>query len=119
MLTRITAEDLTVRMPPEGEPLTADQILLIRRWIEMGAPRPEQDQPELDPRDHWAFRKVAAPSLPGVAAQDWVLSPVDTFVSGGHRRNGLVPQAPADRLLLLRRISLDLIGLPPTLEEIN
>jgi hypothetical protein len=40
-------------------------------------------------------------------------------VSGGHRRNGLVPQAPADRLLLLRRISLDLIGLPPTLEEIN
>ncbi len=119
VLTRITAEDLTVRMPPEGEPLTADQILLIRRWIEMGAPRPEQDQPELDPRDHWAFRKVAAPSLPGVAAQDWVLSPVDTFVSGGHRRNGLVPQAPADRLLLLRRISLDLIGLPPTLEEIN
>ena len=119
LVSRISAEDLAVRMPPEGEPLSADQIELFRRWIEAGAPRPEKDAPELDPRDHWAFRRVVAPELPGQVSREWVLNPVDSWVSAGHLRHGLVPQAPADRLLLLRRISLDLIGLPPTAEQIH
>lgn len=119
LLHRITSEDSSVRMPPEGEPLTGDQIELIRRWIDTGAPLPNQDSPELDPRDHWAFRRVMAPHIPEQVSQSWIRNPVDSFVSAGHLSNGLVPRAPADRLLLMRRLSLDLIGLPPSPEEID
>jgi hypothetical protein len=120
ILARVTATDISERMPPEqeGEPLTAAQIATLRAWIEGGAIGPADEQPEADPRDHWSFRTIARPKLPSVRSGDWVQNPIDQFAARDHERLGLTPQAEASRLLLLRRLSLDLIGLPPTAAEI-
>src|SRR4051812_28276927 len=55
LMERVSAVDLTVRMPPEGKPLTAEQIAILMAWIEQGGVSPEQESPEADPREHWAF----------------------------------------------------------------
>lgn len=119
LIERITAQDIDQRMPPEheGEPFSPDQIDLIRRWIESGAPAPEDEQPEDDPRSHWAFQTVVRPEVPTVDATG-VNNPIDAFLARQHQQRGLTPQPEASRLILLRRLSIDLIGLPPTLQEI-
>ncbi|MEX0727152.1 MAG: DUF1549 domain-containing protein, partial [Planctomycetaceae bacterium] len=120
LLERVTATDLARRMPPEheGEPLSAEQIQLLRGWINGGAPAPEGEQPEPDPRDHWAFRTVARPDVPVVAKGEWVRNPIDAFLAAKHEQLGLVPQPEASREILLRRLFLDLIGVPPAANEI-
>jgi mono/diheme cytochrome c family protein len=64
LLERISSEDESFRMPPEGKPLTAEQIAAIRTWIDQGAPPPEDESPEDDPRAHWAFQPPAASGSP-------------------------------------------------------
>ncbi|MDA1214598.1 MAG: DUF1549 domain-containing protein, partial [Planctomycetota bacterium] len=120
LLDRVTATDIALRMPPEheGEALTSEQIDLLRHWIDQGAHAPEGEQPEPDPRDHWAFRSVTRPEVPAVANIKWVRNPIDAFLAAKHEAHGLVPQSEASREILLRRLSLDLIGLPPTAQEI-
>lgn len=119
ILERITAEDIDQRMPPEheGEPFESEQVDLIRRWIDQGATGPTDEQPESDPREHWAFQTVNRPELPHIEST-WVRNPIDAFIAQQHIDHGLTPQPTASRLLLLRRLSIDLIGLPPTLEQI-
>ncbi|MCA9027953.1 MAG: DUF1553 domain-containing protein [Planctomycetaceae bacterium] len=119
LIARITAEDAATRMPPEGEPLTADQIARLTTWIEQGAIAPENEQPEEDPRNHWAFRVPICPPLPEISDSAWSLNPIDRFIAQEHKAHGLTPQPLADRSLLLRRVSLDLIGLPPTADELR
>lgn len=120
LLTRVSATDVAERMPPEheGEPLTAEQIGRLKAWIAAGASAPADEQPEADPRDHWAFRPIVRPSVPAVRRADWVRNPIDAFVARQHEQFGLAPQPEASRLILLRRLSLDLTGLPPTPEDI-
>ncbi len=120
ILRRVSSTDVAERMPPEheGEPLTAAQIALLQDWIAAGARGPADEQPEADPREHWAFRPVVRPPIPQVRRTDRTRNPIDQFVAHQHERLGLTPQAEASRLTLLRRLSLDLIGLPPTAEEI-
>jgi hypothetical protein len=105
-------------MPAEGEPLSEDQIALVAAWIDQGAVAPEEDIPE-DPRLHWAFQSPVATDPPTVANQDWVRNPVDAFLAAEHQRQGLTPRPTAPRQVLLRRIYLDLIGLPPTRDELH
>ncbi|WP_233200457.1 DUF1553 domain-containing protein [Blastopirellula marina] len=107
-------------MPPlhEGEPLNKDEVTLLRRWIDSGAAAPENEQPERDPLDHWSFRPIERPNVPHVNNQSWVRNPIDSWIAQGHERQGLFPQQEASRIVLLRRLYLDLIGLPPTAEEI-
>jgi len=121
LITRVTAKEASDRMPPEheGTPLSAEQIDTLRRWIQAGAPHPVDEQPENDPRNHWAFRPITRPTVPTVKNAAWVRNPIDAFVSRQHQQRGLTPLPEASRALLLRRLSLDLIGLPPTLEEIT
>ncbi len=64
IIERVTATDAASRMPPEGQPLTAKQIELLTEWIRQGAPLPATDQPDQDPREHWAFRRIERPALP-------------------------------------------------------
>jgi mono/diheme cytochrome c family protein len=108
------------RMPPEhdGEALTGPQVELVRTWVAAGAPHPADEKPEADPRDHWAFKPVARPPVPKPKATDWVKNPVDAYVARRHDDRGLTPLPEAPRAVLLRRLSLDLIGLPPTPEEV-
>lgn len=116
IVQRVIAKDLAERMPPEGEPLTAGQIADLRQWIATGAKAPADEQPERDPRSHWAFKTPVRPEVPKVKNVGWVLNPIDAFIAAQHEARGLTPQPPADKLLWLRHVSLDLTGLPPTRE---
>jgi mono/diheme cytochrome c family protein len=117
LLTRISATDIAERMPPEGEPLKPEEISAIRLWIQQGAKAPLDEEPESDPRDHWSFKTPVRPEVPAVTNSAWVLNPVDAFIAKTHDVHGLTPQPTAERLVWLRRVSLDLTGLPPTRTE--
>ncbi len=109
------------RMPPasEGEPLKAVQIAILRRWIEQGAIGPKDEKPDADPREHWAFQPPTRPAVPKVRNAGWVHNPIDAFLADAHEKHGLIAQGEVERSLLLRRVYLDLIGLPPTREEMQ
>jgi hypothetical protein len=120
LLERVSAVDITERMPPEheGEPLSVAEVELLRAWIEQGAPAPADEAPEPDPRGHWAFRPIVRPAVPNVDGRRWARNPIDVFVAKAHQEHGLSPQTEAPRIILLRRLYFDLIGIPPTAEEI-
>ena len=118
LLKRIRSTDGSERMPPEGEPLTAEEIGKIASWIEGGARALAGELPEPDPLSHWAFRVPLRPAIPSGVVEGMTLrTPVDAFVAAEWKRRNIVPVAEAERSHLLRRVYLDLIGLPPTLEE--
>ncbi|MEK6263033.1 MAG: DUF1553 domain-containing protein [Planctomycetota bacterium] len=119
LVERISSPDKSVRMPPEGEPLSSVQIARIKAWIEQGANSPDDEQPELDPRRHWAFQTPVRIDAPQVVNGEWVRNPIDAFVAQEHARHKLAAQPPAPKQVLLRRVYLDLIGLPPTREELQ
>jgi len=120
LIERVADKDPGYRMPPEfeGEPLTHEEVELLSSWIEAGAPAPADEKPEKDPREHWAFQAVVKPTLPDGSRPGWDSNPIDLWIAKGHADQGLTPQTPVDRLKLLRRVSYDLIGLPPTAEQI-
>jgi hypothetical protein len=119
LLAHLTASKGVRRMPPssEGEPLKVSEIALIKAWLDQGAAGPADEKPETDPRDHWAFRPPVRPHVPAVRNPAWTNNPIDAFIAAGHDRHDLKPQGQADRRLQLRRVYLDLIGLPPTRQE--
>jgi hypothetical protein len=120
LIDRIAATDSAVRMPPEheGGPLAIEQVNLLRAWIELGAPAPDDELPDPDPREHWAFRPIRRPPPLSEGLSAWGRNPLDTFIAARHRQLGLRPQPEAPRAVLLRRLYIDLIGLPPSAEEI-
>src|SRR5579871_1945840 len=80
LIERVTDPDETSRMPPEGKPLTEQQIALLRAWIDLGAPAPADEQPETDPRQHWAFQRPVRPRLPAEPRPSRARNPVDVFL---------------------------------------
>ena len=108
---RITSEDDLDRMPPpdSGKELTPEQVATLTSWIEQRAPFEE----------HWGFVPPSRPELPGVSDAEWCRNPIDFFVRARLDREGLDPSPEADRTTLIRRLSLDLTGLPPTPEEVD
>ena len=100
-------------MPARGEPLSPRQVATLRRWIAEGAVWPER----IEPPKHWAFVPPARPELPPVAEASWVRQPLDRFVLARLEAEGLRPAPEAERAVLLRRVYLDLIGLPPSPAE--
>jgi hypothetical protein len=121
LLSRVTSTDLEERMPPEheGQPFSSEQIALLTRWIAEGASAPVGELPEPDPRDHWAFRPRQRPTVPAVKQADRVRNPIDAFLAQGLEKAGLTPRPEAPRRLQIRRLYLDLIGLPPTETEMR
>ncbi len=127
MMRALGYQDESLQMPPKsaGGRLTDAQIDLVRQWIAKGAPDPRDGTAHrlsgLTPeaRAHWSFQPVVKPALPEVRARAWCLTPVDFFVLAKLEANGLRPSPPADPEALLRRMYYDMLGLPPTLEEIN
>ena len=112
MIARVTTSDEDDRMPPlkkTGKKLTPLQIDTLRRWIGQGAPY----------ATHWAYVKPAGPPLPPVKNLRWTRNPIDRFILARLEREGLKPSAEANRYTLVRRVSLDLTGLPPTLDEVD
>ena len=119
LLKRVAHQDESQRMPPEGKPLSDDQIKLIRNWIAEGATSPADERPEEDPAAHWSFKIPVRHELPSVRNSKWARNPIDTFVAERHEQLGLTPLSPAKKHILLRRVYLDLIGLPPSRDELN
>ncbi len=119
LIEKVMAPDIDERMPPEheGEPFKLEEVQILRDWIAAGAVAPAEEKPEADPREHWAFRPVVRPAVP-VIEGPWGQHPIDAFLAKQHREHGLTPQPEASREVLLRRLYLDLIGLPPGAEEI-
>jgi hypothetical protein len=112
-------EDLD-RMPKKKEPLSTEKIALLRAWIDQGAPWPDASAGELkDPRNHWAFKAPVRPKLEKTKNETWARNPIDTFIIARLEKENLQPAPEADKATLLRRLYLDLIGLPPTPEEID
>jgi hypothetical protein len=109
------------QMPPEGagEPLSQEQIGLLRAWIDQGAKWPVDATRQARVTDHWSFQPPRRPPLPKVRDSAWPRNPIDHFVLARLDKEGLKPLPEADRTTLIRRLSLDLIGLPPTPEEVD
>ena len=111
LVVKITEEDETLRMPPRktGNRLTPAEVELLRRWIEQGA----------EYAAHWALIVPKALPLPEVRDKAWPRNGIDFWILARLEKEGLKPSPEADRHTLLRRLSLDLRGLPPTPEEVE
>ncbi len=106
---RITATDEHQRMPQGRARLTEANIATLKRWIDQGG----------EWKLHWSFQPPARPTPPAVTDRKWLRHPIDNFVLARLERDGLRPSREADRATLLRRVTLDLTGLPPTLAEVD
>ncbi|NOS69692.1 MAG: DUF1553 domain-containing protein [Verrucomicrobia bacterium] len=108
-------------MPKKGERLTPEQIGLLRAWIDQGANWPEStDAAKADDKSNWwSFKPASRQPLPKVKNQKWACNPVDLFVLAKLEAEGLSPSPEADRRTLIRRLSFDLTGLPPTPDEVE
>ena len=106
-------------MPPE-EKLPDDEIALLEKWITIGAPDPrESNAPKIDPDKLWALQPITKPGIPDVKDEKWSRDDLDAYILTRLEENGLSPAQDADRYTLLRRVTFDLTGLPPTPEEIE
>lgn len=114
MLERLTSTDPELRMPPphSKRPLSSNDRAKLIRWIQDGAPWPEDDR-------HWAFIPPVRPDLPKVQDANWPANGTDFFVLARLEQQGLQPSPQAEKATLLRRVSFDLTGLPPTLAELD
>jgi hypothetical protein len=117
MIEAVTGAD-GWRMPPEGEgeALSAEDVTRLRAWIDQGAHAPAELEPP-DPRKHWAFRPPKRPEIPKAGHLVDVQNPIDAFLAAEQEARGLRPRPTADKEVLVRRVSLDLVGLVPTPEE--
>jgi hypothetical protein len=120
LIERVTAAEKSERMPPEseGSPLRPAEVAALRAWIDQGAQAPPEPIPA-DPRTHWAYQAPKRPAIPRVSGSAGLLNPIDALLCAFHERRGLKPAPPAGRDTWLRRVSLDLVGLPPTREELH
>jgi len=119
LFQRVASTDPDVRMPPEGPGLSPREIATLKEWIESGAAWPDAlAGDENAALKHWAFHPPVRPAVPADPT-GWSRNPIDNFVRLKLEQEGLAPSPEADRATLLRRLSLDLIGLPPTLDELD
>lgn len=107
----------TPQMPPDA-PLSAEEVATLRRWVdEVISTLPIANEPFANA--HWAFRKPELPAVPSVATQGWARNEIDRFVLARLEQEQLAPSPATDRATFIRRVSLDLIGVPPTIAEVN
>ncbi|HTD68372.1 MAG TPA: PSD1 and planctomycete cytochrome C domain-containing protein, partial [Candidatus Limnocylindria bacterium] len=108
-----------IKMPKKGEKLTPEQVGLLRAWIDQGAQMPEKIAGGKDPRLHWAFKAPVKPAVAKVKDTKWTRNEIDRFILARLEKEKLKPSLEADNTTLLRRVSLDLTGLPPTPQEVD
>jgi len=119
LIIRAVEQTGDLKMPPGGH-LQADQIASLREWIQKGMAWPAEDaQKGRGGRDHWAFVPPQRPQIPAPQDASWVKNPIDSFILARLEQQNVKPSPAADRNTLLRRLSLDLTGLPPTPEDIR
>ncbi len=111
LIGRISSHDPDLQMPPAdtNKPLDAEQIERLRQWIDQGAPW----------QTHWAFTAPVQPKIPTVSDPTWPTNPIDSFILARLDQESFKPSVDADKETLLRRVTFDLTGLPPTLAEMD
>ena len=125
LIQRVASTNDDFRMPPIGPRLTAEEIATLTSWIDQGAkwsenpPVVTQEVAPSKQEQHWSFHPVRRPTAPRVRRQAWVRNPIDAFVLAKLESEGISPAPEADRATLIRRLSLDLLGLPPTPTEVD
>ena len=117
IVLRVTDPDPDARMPQEAKPLLPREIRILRSWIDSGATAPADEVP-VEETDHWAFQSVSRPALEGPFAPTSD-NPIDTWIDAEHRRRGLSTVPLADPPTVLRRVSLDLVGLAPRRDRLH
>ena len=129
LLVSALKHDGGIEMPP-GTFLPGDQIAVVEKWIEDGAPWPDDGsaagpkktrsgEPTDEERSHWSFQPLADPPVPQVAAAGGAMHPIDAFLAAKLAEKGLQPVGPADRRTLVRRTTFDLTGLPPAPADVD
>ena len=120
LIRRLMAQERP-QMPYGGPPLSDSQIKLVRQWIDEGAPGPDSAAPvaSLKPQKHWAYVKPVEAPLPEVKDKAWPRNAIDNFILAKLEKEGLKPSPEADKATLIRRVYLDLIGLPPTPQQVD
>ena len=124
LIEYVSGADPDKIMPPDGDRLTSAEVDRLRRWIDQGADWPERaDDPSASAAspgsDHWAFQAPVKPATPEVRDRAWVRDPIDAFILARLEAEGIAPSPEADRVTLIRRLNLDLLGLPPTPAEVD
>ena len=129
LITRVTQKAEKGRMPIEGKHLTDEQVDVLRQWIKDGAAWPAvrvpaslgKAKPEYEKlkKEHWAFQPLAKPAIPALKDAAWSRDDVDRFILAALDAKGLKPVGDADKVTLVRRVTFDLTGLPPTPAEID
>jgi len=129
LITRVTQKNDKGRMPLEGKQLTGEEVAILRQWIKDGAAWPEvrvpaslgKHKPEYAKlkKEHWAFQPLTKPAIPAVKDATWAKDDVDRFILAALEAKGLKPVGDADKVTLIRRVTFDLTGLPPTPSEID
>ncbi|MFM7165977.1 MAG: DUF1553 domain-containing protein [Planctomycetaceae bacterium] len=120
LLQRVRSDDPQIHMPPagEGERLTAQQRDLLEQWISSGAAFPPAEAIPASPAEWWSVRPVTRPVVPP-SADPWIRNPIDAFIAAAQQTQQLTPAVEASPPVLLRRLYLDLLGLPPTPAELR
>ena len=119
LLFLAASHDGELKMPPGGSPLAAADLEVLRRWIDGGLPWTGVREDGPSPPSWWSFRKLQRPAVPATEADAWVRNPIDAFVLARLQEKGLKPAPEADRRTLIRRAYFDLVGLPPTPEQMD
>lgn len=120
LFQRITSTKKGFMMPPVGAPLTEAEIASVKAWIDAGAnwPRAAKTAKAAKPT-HWAYQPIRHPDSPDVRNKSWARNPIDSFILARLEAENLTPSPEASKTSLLRRVSLDLTGLPPTPDEVK
>src|SRR5439155_25198917 len=124
LIKAVRYTDPDLQMPPKDKKPSDAEIADLTTWVKMGAPDPRTAVPEQkaraqDSRDHWAWQPLSKPAVPAVPDTSWPKTPIDNFILAKLEEKQLKPNAPADKRTLIRRATLDLIGLPPTPQEVE
>jgi mono/diheme cytochrome c family protein len=119
LIHRLGGEGGEARMPPDEDPLSKQEIALLARWIDQGLPWDEKllPEPTLE-SDHWAFQPIVRPPVPDMPNAE-TRTPIDAFLARAQREVGIAPNGPAESRTLIRRLTFDLTGLPPTPEDVD
>ena len=120
LMRRLLAEERP-RMPYDGPPLSSPEIASIRKWIDAGAPGPDSSAPMQVAKSpkHWSYVAPVRPEAPEVSNSEWPKNPIDNFILAKLTKEGLKPSPEASKTTLIRRVYLDLIGLPPTPAQVD
>ena len=110
--------DVSAMPPDQDQALRPDQIADFRKWIQDGAVWPAATA-KFESRLHWAFQPIQSPECPQVQRRDWCRTPIDNFILSDFERRNLSPAPEADRRTLIRRVTFDLTGLPPSPDEVR